>query len=296
MLFPGAIGDLLCCWPALDALGDGGARLTLAARPDTADVLPAERLSSWSIDARELAELFGSGPLSAVTRERFAGFTRVDSFTGHADPSFAARLAAAAGDLERVHVHPFRGMRRDEPARDYYARCLGAAPRVRPLPVHADAAAWAESLWRRAHLDQRVLVIHPGSGSPAKNWEGMSRVAGAWRRNGGQVIALRGPAEIDAGTQLAEADLTLSGESLRRIAAVIARARRFLGNDSGISHLAGLIGARTVVVFGETDPRIWAPAGDDVRVLHAPSACTRCGPRRFCAHRLTEADVLAALA
>lgn len=294
VLFPGAVGDLLCCWPALDALHAGGIALTLAARLDATDALPAERLAGWSIDARELAELFGVGPLSLPTRERFGGFDRIDSFTGHGDPAFAARLADVAGC--QVHVHPFRGMEPGEPAREYYARCLDVTPLVRPLPIHADAAAWAEALWRRGGLHRPVVAIHPGSGSPAKNWQGMSAVAQAWRRDGGQVIALHGPAEIERGPQLAEADVALCGEPLRRVAAVIARARRFLGNDSGVSHLAGLVGIRTVVVFAETDPRIWAPAGDDVRVFHAPTTCARCGPRHFCTHRLPANDVLAALA
>ena len=47
----------------------------------------------------------------------------------------------------------------------------------------------------------------------------------------------------------------------------LAGARVFLGNDSGITHLATAAGCPTVAVFGATDPRVWAPRGTHVTVL-----------------------------
>jgi ADP-heptose:LPS heptosyltransferase len=293
ILFPGALGDLLCCWPALDALGAHGLALTVAARPALVDALPAGAVTTWSIDRREVAELFGVGPLSAGIRALFAGFAAVDSFTGHGDPHFVARLAQAATAI--VRVHPFRAMQPGETARDYYARCLAVTPLLRPLALRPDAVAWANALWQQARLGQRALVIHPGSGSPAKNWQGMEAVAQRWRDSGGRVIALRGPAEIERGARLVARDLELDGEPLSHVAAVLARADRYLGNDSGISHLAGLVGAHAVVLFGDSDRRVWAPVGDGVRVLQAAARCARCTPTDLCLHRLSIDDVMAAL-
>jgi ADP-heptose:LPS heptosyltransferase len=54
---------------------------------------------------------------------------------------------------------------------------------------------------------------------------------------------------------------------LEELAARLAGARGYVGNDSGVSHLAGLCGARSVVLFGPTSPRIWRPLGPDVHVL-----------------------------
>ena len=42
----------------------------------------------------------------------------------------------------------------------------------------------------------------------------------------------------------------------------------YLGNDSGITHLAAAAGARVVALFGASDPEVWAPRGDQVRVVH----------------------------
>jgi ADP-heptose:LPS heptosyltransferase len=83
--------------------------------------------------------------------------------------------------------------------------------------------------------------------------------------------------------------------SLAQVAALLRCAALYLGNDSGISHLAGAVGTRGVVLFGPTDPRMWAPRGGRLRVLHAPDACGLCGPEVFCTHRLRPAAVVAAL-
>src|SRR5215813_4552106 len=93
-LFPGALGDLLCCWPALEGLRQArGARLTLAARDAWFDALPDGALTPLSIERREIGDLFGSAPLRDATCRLFAGFARVESWTGHGDDNFARRLA-----------------------------------------------------------------------------------------------------------------------------------------------------------------------------------------------------------
>jgi ADP-heptose:LPS heptosyltransferase len=108
------------------------------------------------------------------------------------------------------------------------------------------------------------------------------------------VVALGGPAEEARAMDLPH-DVAVRGAPLDRIAAVLARAPRYLGNDSGISHLAALVGGRGVAVFGPTDPVAWRPRGDGIGVLYAPQGCRRCGAERFCVHRLSVADVLASL-
>jgi ADP-heptose:LPS heptosyltransferase len=108
------------------------------------------------------------------------------------------------------------------------------------------------------------------------------------------VVALLGPAEIERGIAMA-ADVVLAGAALPRVAAVLRRADRYVGNDSGISHLAGLVGARALVLFADSDSRVWAPSGPHVTVLHAAPPCDQCGPGAFCIHRLPVTTVLSAL-
>ena len=54
---------------------------------------------------------------------------------------------------------------------------------------------------------------------------------------------------------------------LPELAAALARCRLFLGHDSGVSHLAAAVGTPCILLFGPTDPAMWAPPGDHVRVL-----------------------------
>lgn len=292
VLFPGALGDLLCCWPALQALRATAAGLTLVAGPAAAAALPPRRLALISIDRREIGDLFAAAPLVAATRTLLGGHQRVESFTGHGVPDFARRLAEASGGV--AAVHPSRGMQPGEHATDYYARCFGIVARRPQLPIAPEAAAWAAAFWQRADLGERTLVVHPGSGSAGKNWQGMSAAATAWRNGGGRVLMLAGPAEAAADHAIAH-DALLRDASLAQVAAALARAQRYLGNDSGISHLAGLVGARGVAVFGDSDPAIWHPHGA-VQVVHAPQPCVRCGAGQLCTHRLPVDAVLAALA
>lgn len=115
-------------------------------------------------------------------------------------------------------------------AADHLLRTLGL-----PRPALPD-------LWKP---DGRVVLLHAGSGSPRKNWprfpELQSRLTGS--RAIPQNLALP--------------------ELLREIG----RSRLFIGNDSGITHLAAYIGCPTIALFGPTDPRTWGPIGRRVRIL-----------------------------
>jgi ADP-heptose:LPS heptosyltransferase len=58
---------------------------------------------------------------------------------------------------------------------------------------------------------------------------------------------------------------------LYELACWLATARVYIGNDSGITHLAAAVGTPVVALFGPTDPRIWAPRGPQVHVIARPA-------------------------
>ena len=294
VLFPGALGDFLCLWPALRTLREErAASITLAIKPDLFDLVNAESHRLVSIDAREIADLFGRTPLRADTRRLFGGHTRTHSFIGAADEGFTKRLREATGGT--VAFHHVRGMGPGEHATRYFARCLGVVPRAHGLKPGEAAARWAADLWRTANLGEHALAIHAGSGSPTKNWLGMAEIAHRWREGGGRVVLLTGPAEREEEPTIAN-DAMVREESLSRVAAVLQRAERYAGNDSGISHLAGLVAARGAVVFGPSHPATWRPNGTTLTVLTGPTSCTACGTDVFCTHRLAVDEVWRALA
>jgi ADP-heptose:LPS heptosyltransferase len=54
---------------------------------------------------------------------------------------------------------------------------------------------------------------------------------------------------------------------LANLARRLAATNLYIGNDSGITHVAAAVGCTTLAIFGATDPSIWAPKGMDVTVL-----------------------------
>jgi len=59
-------------------------------------------------------------------------------------------------------------------------------------------------------------------------------------------------------------------EDLRELACWLSGAKIYVGNDSGISHLAAAVGTPVHVFFRSTDPRVWAPRGPAVNVVQLP--------------------------
>ena len=117
------------------------------------------------------------------------------------------------------------------------------------------------------------MLVHPGSGSPRKNWPA-DRFAALIRRLMGDrwsVSLLQGPADATAVAEVFAALGPFSREipvarpsSVRSLAQWVARAHMLVGNDSGVAHLAARLGVPTVAIFGPTEPSQWAPRGPAV--------------------------------
>jgi ADP-heptose:LPS heptosyltransferase len=120
----------------------------------------------------------------------------------------------------------------------------------------------AEELWHSHGLvGKAVLAVHRGAGNRAKRWTqgGYEDVTRWWRSRGGAVLEVAGPE--DQGEPLAPSHSLVQGLALGDLAGLLARADLYLGSDTGVSHLAGAVGARGVVVFGPTRPLAWRPLG-----------------------------------
>jgi Glycosyltransferase family 9 (heptosyltransferase) len=113
------------------------------------------------------------------------------------------------------------------------------------------------------------VLIHPGSGSATKNWPA-ARFAETIRALDRPVRLIVGEADTEVASDvercLGSAVPRLEHLLLEELAARLAGCRGYLGNDSGVSHLAGLCGARSTVLFGPTSPTVWRPLGPLVHV------------------------------
>jgi heptosyltransferase-2 len=125
-----------------------------------------------------------------------------------------------------------------------------------------------------------ALAIHPGSGSLSKNWP-----PARWRTLAESMLSVL-PADATLAVIGGEADAaaldplrSLASDQrvvfwenlpLPELAAKLAGCRCFAGHDTGVSHLAATTGTPALLLFGPTDPGVWAPPHAHVQVLRAP--------------------------
>ncbi len=275
VIFPGALGDLICFVPALRALErrHRGAALELMAREELGR-FAAGRIGvarTHSIDRREMASLFAQS--GADARGFFGAFQRIYSFFAAGNRSFREALAIAS-DAE-LSFHPFRPDCTGHVAAAYLdalgepANSLECGLQVHLNVLPHDLAAAARRLSDHGLTAGRFALLLPGSGSAQKNWPAVkfAELARRLRARIAAAIAL-GTAEAGLAPCFAETGCAiLTDLELGELAGIAAGASLFVGNDSGVSHLAAAAGAPGIVLFGPTDPARWRPLGHSVRVL-----------------------------
>ncbi len=230
---PGAIGDAIVSLPAVELLAPAEIWCPEQNVPLFEHLAPARSLYAQGLDQFVLPE---------ATLEKLRRFDRIISWYGGQREEFRRQVAGLPFEFHRAI--PPEGCALH--AVDYYLEQIGAPPGAVPrLPFPAPPAGYA--------------VIHPFSGSPRKNWP-LDRY-----RKTAAVIQRRMPVYWCAGPE-EELKGAVRCPDLRELARWLARANVYIGNDSGISHLAAACGVPVVVLFGSTDPRVWAPRGR-VRVL-----------------------------
>jgi len=266
VIFPGALGDLICLVPALGAISrrHPGVSLELAARLELARFAVGRMgiAQGHSIDRREMSHLFIEGG-SPEARAFFGAFNHIYSFFADDDPCFKRSLAAIA---KSVSFMPFRppGTRH---AAECYLRALGEMAEseleARIGLLDQDRQSASRELARIELVPGDYLLVLPGSGSPKKNWpaENFAELAHRVAPRGRSLVVL-GPAEAALEPYfMARGFAVLSNPDLGEVAGIAHFARAFVGNDSGVSHLASAAGARGIVLFGPTDPARWRPLG-----------------------------------
>jgi heptosyltransferase-2 len=268
----GALGDVLLLRRAVTTLARAGFRVHLLAPGAAGAALVgggcSEAASCFRSERADLAVLWARhGDAPADLREALGpdGIAYVVS----TDPDLSANLARLVSRIVTCAPAPGPGAH----ASDWLARPLGAlgieaAALVPSLEFSPEERAAAQPWLER--LPARFLAIHPGSGSPRKNWPAERYAGLADALSPAEpFLVVAGPAD-DAAVlpSMRRPDaVRAAGLPPRTLGALLARARTFVGNDSGVTHLAAAAGTPTLALFGPTDPAQWAPVGTSVRVL-----------------------------
>lgn len=309
----GGLGDLLLAGPALAAVSRHypEARLTALGHPERwgllARSLPLD--AAWDSGEARWVPLFSDGPLPPQLQERLARFQLALVFSPQPQPILQARLHQAG--IPAVHWLPSFPETGPEAVAALQARHLaGLGLHYVPGPFKLEVGLAQDEALPELPGPGPWLTVAPGSGHPLKNWPlahyyEVSRALG-WEY-GLKVVWLAGPAETELLPYLealaqAQGQVLLANRPLARVARVLSRCRLYLGNDSGLTHLAAAVGEPEVLaLFGPTDPRVWAPLGPRVRTLRAPCHKAPCAvgrtipcPETRCLKALSPEMVLAA--
>lgn len=275
----GAVGDFILTLPAirllrqsipdchLEVMGYPGI-ISLAVKAGLAD-------STRNLEHRAMALLFARGaePDPALA-EHLRSFNLVVSYLFDPDGILRANLEKCGVKtlLECPHlVVPDAG----------HAALQLARPLER-LAMFPEEPEWRAPFFASpppATTAAPRLAIHPGSGSLRKNWPlplwlDVARALQS-RLPGLEIAWITGEAEEERGltAQLppaAPGTLRWHGLPLTDLADQLATCACFLGHDSGVPHLAAACGVPSLLLFGPTDPAVWAPPQAGVQVLRAP--------------------------
>lgn len=238
---PGAIGDCIVSLPALQHL-----------KTDYTEVwVPSQNvpLVQFAHRVRSIAstgiDLVGFDGLQDAAIRELANFDSVVSWYGANRPEFRAAVAHLPFVFHEAlppHDAPIHAV-------DFHMRQVGGADGSIP---RIDCP----------RQDGGFIAVHPFSGSAAKNWP-LENFRTFVSRLSLPVQFCVGPEE--------QLDGARRFDNLREVASWLASARAYIGNDSGISHLAAAVGTPVVAIFRTTDPRVWAPRGSTVIVLQEPA-------------------------
>ncbi len=275
----GGLGDTMLMLPTLQSLlrECAEAELTFVGSAWAEAVLPLVPfpLRLVRFDSPEMTPLFAPD----CRHDPVGAFRKADTVVVYSvragDPLVENARRLCPGPVIWRSVHPPAGKHAAVhfagafSAQAGHVQNLSDPPLSVPCNLRHEATRW---LHERGAETGSALAVHPGSGGRRKCWP-LERFAVVAEELGLPVVAIEGPADAEACRNFAEAlpserrPVVARNLSIPPLGALLQQCRIFLGNDSGVSHLAAALGTPTVAVFGPTDPVVWRPLGQRVQIV-----------------------------
>jgi ADP-heptose:LPS heptosyltransferase len=307
ILHQGALGDFILALPSLEVLRRAfpQARSVIMGYPRILELIDnrfyAEEI--LSIDQKGMASFFvRGGPLDLRLSEFFKTFDLIAVFGKNGEGNLIGNLNRVC-EGRILHINPFPRWDGGIHLIDHLLMELSrygfsASERIPKLFLNESDRTWAREYWMEKGVtaEERgtVIIIHPGSGSKKKVWplDRFLKLTEVLQQHlSSRILVVLGPAEGPETRKIFENErpgffIPAKGLSLIQLASVMEGCRLFVGNDSGISHLAAALGIPTLAMFGPTDPKLWSPRGRNVRVIRKEIHCSPCPQERFfqCQH------------
>jgi hypothetical protein len=296
VLHPGGLGDSILSFPAIALLRRQwpSANVTLAGNIDHLAPIAAsyaERIRSLS--TLPIPCLYANEDLLPEETVFWKSYDRIISWTGSGNPTFEKRLRELRPDACIGTWKPKPGDMRHVSRlfADSLRPIISFKNTLDPARIYLDSKTRTEGArWLVEHgwnKRDAPIAIHPGAGSVTKRWP-LERFIGLARHLAGPkqktLLVMDGPAEPGLARQMVQA-LSMPGVILMEeaplglLAALIEKCCLFVGNDSGLAHLAAALDVPCIVLFGPTLPDHWAPLGPNVCIVRNPQDCEGCASR-----------------
>lgn len=278
----GAIGDFIVTLPAIAAIRERWpeAHIELIGYPHIARLALQNNLVNHvrSLDEAGMAAFFGSRPQFTPEQITYIRsfdlvFSWLHDFDGTVKTNLTlagARQVVYGSPLIPDHTHAADHL--FKPLEQLALYTDWALPRLR---LDAGTIQSAQEFMRQRHLVGPCWAIHPGSGSRKKNWplDHFQACAAFLTQHGITPLYILGEADEHERrtleTTVAPAQL-ITALNLTELAGVLSQCHGFIGNDSGITHIAAALDRPVITLFGPSNPTQWAPRGPRVLVLAAP--------------------------
>ncbi len=273
----GALGDFLTTFPLLkffrSTVTDS---ISLLGNPSYAQLAKAAGLIDEILDINNRSYI----PLFLDERDKrtveiLKRFDRLLLFAGY--DSSLVKNVSQSGNSE-ILVHPPFPQNRDIHIVEYHLSLLKQeiSSDFDIFPAFHISSVESDYVKRLLPDNKPVALLCPGSGSRLKNWpfRNFMDLSVKLKGHGFEVIWITGPAEYYL--RFPENEIVLSNQSLLTIVTLLKNCSFYIGNDSGVTHLAALSGCRTIALFGASDPRIWSPVGKEVCVIYKKPHCSPC--------------------
>jgi len=289
IIHQGALGDFILSLPAIRLLRDSlqPTHLEIMGHPWILQLVEghyyADRIAD--VNKAEMAPFFLCGTHLPEAMCRY--FRRFDVvFVFGKGATFSQNLRRTG--IKRVFQLPSSSDNRKHLVDHHLSsiEALGISPIPSPPKVflRQEDIRWAQEFFQMKGWNLAgIIAMRPGAGSRKKVWPS-HRFASLGRmltQGGKKLFVIHGPADDKEVVEVLQRlngvpHLVARDLPLIKLGALLSQCMLYIGNDSGISHLAAALGIPTVAIFGPTDPHIWAPRGERAFWIHGKIDCSPC--------------------